>query len=131
MKIHMQEGLTVTEKLLYPVQQKGGDRMTDTESGKGLLRIDGDKLKAAAALKTMSLRTLSEAMGMHYNSVLRIANEGTTSLSTLEQLCNVLDCSPLDLLVWEGFPRPKLDALASLLSQFGIEVEQMLVAVRN
>jgi len=131
MNLKVSDGLTVTEKLWYPVSQEGGENMTDTESGKGLLRIDGDKLKAAAALKTMSLRTLSEAMGMHYNSVLRIANEGTTSLSTLEQLCNVLECSPLDLLVWEGFPRPKLAALASLLSQFGIELEQILVPVRN
>ena len=105
--------------------------MTDTESDKGELRIDGDKLKAAAGLKAMTLKALSEALGMHYNSVLRIVNEGTTSLSTLELLCNVLDCSPLDLLVWEGFPPPKSDALASLLSQYGIGLEQVLVATRN
>lgn len=131
MKFKAGEGLTVTQKLWYPVAQKGGDRMTDTASGKGILRIDGDKLKAAATLKAMSLKTLSEAMGMHYNSVLRIANEGTTSLSTLEQLCNVLECSPLDLLVWEGFSRPKLAALVNLLSQYGIELEQVLVATNS
>lgn len=93
--------------------------MSDLGVTKGELRIDGDKLRAAARLQGMSLTALAEAMGMHYNSVLRIVTTGSTSLSTLEQLCNVLNCSPLDLLVWDGYPNPKSDALASLFFRLG------------
>ncbi len=85
----------------------------------GELSIDGDKLKAAARLQGMTLGTLAEAMGMHYNGILRIATTGRTNLGTLEQLCNVLNCSPLDLLIWDGYPRPKLVAPADLLSRVG------------
>lgn len=91
------------------------------ERANGELRIDGDKLKAAARLQGMTLATLAEAMGMHYNGVLRIVSTGSTNLGTLEQLCNVLNCSPLDLLIWEGYPHPKLDAPADLLSLVGLE----------
>ena len=93
--------------------------MSEVEFAKGEIRIDGDKLKAVARLQGMTLGTLTEAMGMHYNGVLRIVSTGSTNLGTLEQLCNVLNCSPLDLLVWDGSPNPKSDALASLLYRLG------------
>lgn len=80
---------------------------------KGEIRIDGDKLKAAARLQGMTLTTLAGAMGMHYNGVLRIVTTGSTNLGTLGALCNVLNCSPLDLLVWDGYPTPKSDAPAN------------------
>lgn len=90
---------------------------------KGELRIDGDKLKAIAKRQGLNLTTLAAAMGMHYNSILRIASEGTTSLNTLEELCNVLACNPLDLLVWDHFAPidPNSAALAAVLSRLGIE----------
>ncbi len=93
--------------------------MSEVEFAKGEIRIDGDKLKAAARLQGMTLGTLAEAMGMHYNGVLRIVSTGSTNLGTLEQLCNVLNCNPLDLLIWDGYPNPKSDALASLLYHLG------------
>ena len=93
--------------------------MSEVEFAKGEIRIDGDKLKAAARLQGMTLGTLAEAMGMHYNGVLRIVSTGSTNLGTLEQLCNVLNCNPLDLLIWDGYPNPKSDALASLLDHLG------------
>lgn len=87
----------------------------------GWLKVDGDKLKVAARLQGMTLTTLAEAMGMHYNGILRIAQTGTTNLRTVEELCNVLKCSPLDLLIFEGYPPPKLAALVSLFSQWGVK----------
>lgn len=94
--------------------------MNDYTQANGELSIDGDKLKAAARLQGMTLSALAEAMGMHYNGILRIATTGRTNLGTLEQLCNVLNCSPLDLLIWDGYPAPKLVAPADLLSRVGL-----------
>lgn len=97
---------------------------------RGEIRIDGDKLKLAAKRQNMTLRTLAEAMGMHYNGVLRIVSTGSTNLGTLEELCNVLNCNPLDLLVWEGYPKvdPNSGALADLFSRLGIEAGQAATA---
>lgn len=94
---------------------------------KGELRIDGDKLRVIAKRQGMTLTTLAGAMGMHYNSILRIVNEGTTSLSTLEELCNVLSCNPLDLLVWDHFAPidPNSAALVAVLSRLGIEPTEL------
>lgn len=94
---------------------------------KGELRIDGDKLRVIAKREGMTLTTLAGAMGMHYNSMLRIAKEGTTSLNTLEELCNVLNCNPLDLLVWDHFAPidPNSAALAAVLSRLGIEPAEL------
>ncbi len=70
----------------------------------GEIRVDGDKLKLIVKRKGWTLYVLAEAMGMHYNGVLRIVNTGSTNLGTFETMCNALDCNPLDLLVWENFP---------------------------
>lgn len=92
------------------------------ESRKGEIRIDGDKFKAIAKRQGMTLQMVSDAMGMHYNSILRIVKEESTSLNTLEELCNVLSCNPLDLLVWDNFAPvdPNSDALATVLSRAGL-----------
>ena len=81
---------------------------------RGEIRIDGDKLKLVVKRQGMTLNVLAEAMGMHYNGVLRIVNTGSTNLGTFETMCNVLNCNPLDLLVWDGFPDydPNSDAPA-------------------
>jgi DNA-binding Xre family transcriptional regulator len=63
-------------------------------------------------LRGMDLGQLAERTGMHYNSVLRIKNEQSTSFRGLEKLCIALDCHPFDLIVAEGFPEPFLDAPA-------------------
>lgn len=92
---------------------------------RGALWIDGDKLKSMAKKRGMALSVLADAMEMHYNGILRIISTGSTNLGTLERLCNVLDCNPLDLLVWDNFPKPdpNSDALAALLSQLGLPAE--------
>lgn len=79
---------------------------------RGEIRIDGDKLKLVAKRQGMTLNVLAEAMGMHYNGVLRIVNTGSTNLGTFETMCNVLNCNPLVLLVWDNFPEydPNSDA---------------------
>ena len=108
---------------VYNDKQKGGDGMVnDTTPAKGEIRIDGDKLKLVAKREGMTLGVLADAMGMHYNGIGRIVATGVTTLKTLEQLCNVLNCNPLDLIVWDGFAPldPKLDALAGLYSRLGI-----------
>jgi DNA-binding Xre family transcriptional regulator len=92
---------------------------------KGELGIDGDKLKAIIKRQGMTTHDVAGAMGMHANGILRIIRTGSTSLSTLQQLCEVLDCNPMDLLVWneEHFSPvdPNLVALDALLSRIGIE----------
>ncbi|PYJ11262.1 MAG: transcriptional regulator [Verrucomicrobia bacterium] len=57
--------------------------------------------------------SLAAATGKHYNSVLRLKREQSTTLSDLEKLCEVLRCHPFDLIVAEGFPEPFLVAPAS------------------
>jgi DNA-binding Xre family transcriptional regulator len=102
---------------------KGGD-LVEGQS-KGELRIDGDKLKAIIKRQGMTTHLVAGAMGMHTNGILRIIRTGSTSLSTLEMLCEVLNCNPMDLLVWnqEHFSPvdPNLVALDTLLSRIGIE----------
>lgn len=105
--------IDTTVKVCYPELQKGGDSMTESKpQSRGEIRIDGDKLRLVAKRQGMTLNVLAEAMGMHYNGVLRIATTGSTNLGTLEELCNVLQCNPLDLLVWDNFPEydPNSDA---------------------
>lgn len=107
---------------------KGGDNVED-ERTQGEIWIDGDKLKLVARKRGMTLTTLAEAMGMHYNGILRIVSTGSTNLGTVKELCNVLNCNPLDILVWDGFPKvdPNSGALAALLSRLGIETPQVAV----
>lgn len=71
---------------------------------RGEIRIDADKLRNVVRMRGMTLGTVADALGMHYNSILRITHTGGTSFGTFEGLCNVLHCNPLDLLVWDGFP---------------------------
>src|SRR5690606_36981377 len=52
--------------------------------------------------------SLAEAMGKHYNSIIRLKQEQSTTLANLEKLCQALQCHPFDLIVAEGFPEPFL-----------------------
>ncbi len=72
------------------------------------IRIDRDRLDALMKLRGFTNETLAEAMGKHYNSVLRLRQEQSTTLSNLEKLCRTLQCHPFDLIVAEGFPEPFL-----------------------
>jgi DNA-binding Xre family transcriptional regulator len=104
----------------------------DTTPAKGEIRIDGDKLKLVAKREGMTLGVLADAVGMHYNGIGRIVATGVTTLKTLEEICNVLRCNPLDLIVWHGFEPvdPKLEALAEHFSRLGIPfVERREVVV--
>lgn len=81
---------------------------------KGDVRIDRDRLETLMRLRGLGIADLAVRMDMHYNSVLRIRNEESTSMKGLEKLCNALECHPFDLIVAQGYPKPFLAAPASL-----------------
>jgi len=78
------------------------------------IRIDRLRLERLMELRGFDNESLAAAMGKHYNSILRLKIEQSTTLANLEKLCQVLRCHPFDLLVAEGFPKPFLAAPASL-----------------
>lgn len=78
------------------------------------IRIDKRRLETLMEMRGLDNESLAAAMGKHYNSVLRLKQEQSTTLSNLEKLCEVLGCHPFDLIVAEGFPEPFLAAPASL-----------------
>lgn len=77
------------------------------------VRVDRRRLGAMMELRGLDNKSLSERVGLHYNTILRIKEEQSTTLARLEQLCDALDCHPFDLIVAEGFPEPFLEAPAS------------------
>lgn len=78
------------------------------------IRIDKKRLETLMDMRGFDNESLAAAMGKHYNSVLRLKQEQSTTLANLEKLCEVLRCHPFDLIVAEGFPEPFLVAPASL-----------------
>lgn len=77
------------------------------------IRIDRRRLEAVMALRDVDNDTLAKRMGKHYNSVLRLKTEQSTTLQNLELLCDALNCHPFDLIVAEGYPEPFLAAPVS------------------
>ena len=78
------------------------------------VRVDKRRLGALMELRGIDNKTLAAMLDTHYNTILRIKEEQSTTLARLEQLCDALECHPFDLLVAEGFPEPFLVAPASL-----------------
>jgi DNA-binding Xre family transcriptional regulator len=77
------------------------------------VRVDRQRLEALMALRGVSNESLADSIGKHYNSILRIKQEQSTTFDTLELLCDRLECHPFDLIVAEGYPAPFLAAPAS------------------
>lgn len=77
------------------------------------IRIDKKRLEIVMEMRGFSNESLAAKMGKHYNSILRLKQEQSTTLANLEVLCKALRCHPFDLIVAEGFPEPFWDALAS------------------
>lgn len=78
------------------------------------VRLDRQRLEALMALRGFTNETLAQAMGKHYNSIIRIKQEQSTTFDTIELLCQHLTCHPFDLIVAEGYPAPFLASPASL-----------------
>lgn len=55
---------------------------------------------------------LSKKTGRPWSTIKRIQEEKTTTLKTIGQIANALGCHPVDLISANGYPDPKLDALA-------------------
>lgn len=72
------------------------------------LRVDRHRLQAMMAIRGFTNETLADAIGRHYNSILRLKQEQSTTFNHLESLCETLHCHPFDLIVAEGFPDPFL-----------------------
>lgn len=86
--------------------------MADQE--KREFRIDRERLEEMMKIRGISIRQLAEDAGMHYNAIVRIKREQSTSFAGLEAICDALDCHPFDLIVAEGYPEPFSAAQASL-----------------
>ena len=78
------------------------------------VRLDKRRLGAMMELRGVDNKKLAVMLNTHYNTILRMKEEQSTTLARLEQLCDALECHPFDLLVAEGFPEPFLAAPASL-----------------
>lgn len=78
------------------------------------IRIDRKRLEALMEMRGFDNESLAAAMEKHYNSIIRLKQEQSTTLANLEKLCQALECHPFDLIVAEGFPEPFLAAPASL-----------------
>ena len=79
----------------------------------GQLRLDGRRVKVLMVMNDIdSLTALAEKAKMHYNSVYKMLNTGRFSIDSIEALANVLNCNPIDLMSTQGYPDPKLEALA-------------------
>ena len=79
----------------------------------GMVRVDRVRLEEIMKLRGLDNNKLAQRLGMHYNGVLRIKKEQSTSIDGLQKLCNALSCHPFDLLVAEGYPEPFYLAQAS------------------
>jgi len=77
------------------------------------IRIDKRRLETLMQMRGFDNESLAAKMGKHYNSILRLKQEQSTTLANLEVLCEALHCHPFDLLVAEGYPEPFLVAPAS------------------
>lgn len=77
------------------------------------IRIDRKRLETLMELRGLDNESLAAGMNKHYNSIIRLKQEESTTLANLETLCQVLRCHPFDLIVAEGFPEPFLVAPAS------------------
>ena len=70
------------------------------------IRVDRARLEQIMAARGFTNTTLAEALGKHYNSILRLKQEQSLPFNELEKLCVLLKCHPFDLIVAEGFPEP-------------------------
>lgn len=78
------------------------------------IRVDRVRLEKLMDMRGFTNTSLAEALGKHYNSILRLKQEQSLPFSELTRLCSVLDCHPFDLIVAEGYPAPFSLAPASL-----------------
>ena len=77
------------------------------------IRIDKVRLEKLMELRGLTNEGLAKKMDWHYQSVIRLKAEQSTTLARFVHLCEALECHPFDLLVAEGFPEPFLAAPAS------------------
>jgi len=77
------------------------------------IRIDKKRLETVMEMRGFTNESLAAKMGKHYNSILRLKQEQSTTLANLEVLCQSLRCHPFDLIVAEGFPEPFWEAQGS------------------
>lgn len=77
------------------------------------IRLDRNRLDQMMALRELDKKQLADAVGVHEQTIYKIRREQSTSLGTLERLCDALECHPFDLIVAEGYPPPFSVAQAS------------------
>ncbi len=80
----------------------------------GTLRLDERRVKVLMAMNGIdSIPALAEMADMHYNSLYKMISTGRFSIDSIEAISNILQCNPIDLLVTDGYPDPKLVPLAA------------------
>lgn len=78
----------------------------DQTETKQNIRVDRVRLEEIMEARGFTNRTLADALGKHYNTILALKETQSTSIKGLEELCSVLNCHPFDLIVAEGYPEP-------------------------
>jgi len=60
-----------------------------------------NKMRVVMAEKRVTLAEMSEALGLHRNTIANL-RDGTPTVrwETLEEVCNYLQCKPWDLFPW-------------------------------
>lgn len=77
------------------------------------LRLDRQRLEALMEMRGVSGASLARSIGVGAGTIQKIKSREATTLGRIAQLSRVLNCSPFDLLVAEGFPEPFSGAPAS------------------
>lgn len=86
--------------------------MSEVERG---MRVSGQRLDIAMAVAGVkSDEELAKRAGIDKRTLWNARNLGVISFKVLNQIAEVLNCNPIDLLVTPGFPDPKWDTLAAL-----------------
>lgn len=81
------------------------------------IRIDADRLRIAMAMaKIHTEEELAKKSNISARTLRNIKNSGVCSFEVLRDLSVAVGRNPIDLLVTPGFPDPKSEALAVLLT---------------
>lgn len=78
-------------------------------SGERSVRIDPQRLNVAMAVAGIQTdRELAGRTGLDTRTLVRVRDKGTLTFSGWNDLAKGLNCNPIDLIVTEGHPDPKM-----------------------
>lgn len=87
-----------------------------------LVYVDWDKIELLIKTSEVDLAGfggseivyLSQKTGRPWSTIKRVKSERTTTLKTIGEIAQALECNPVDIISAQGYPAPKSEALAAL-----------------